>query len=178
MKPFFAKILLILSLLVVISLSVSAQANCPLIPTTNILLNLQLGMSAVEVNQKLGPGFQIKIKNDKDYRFFQNYIDRQPPGNLSGVRAFYLRFFEKKLYQIEIFYEEDKFPSDLKSFTETISNQMNLPVSDWKITHLQAVLTCGENSLKIDYQINPRIELTDETVLKKVTEKYKSDKKD
>jgi len=177
MKSFGAKFLIPFCLLAIISLSVSAQENCSSIPTSTILLNLRLGMSAVEVNQNLGKSFQIKIKKDDDYRFFQNYIDRQPLGNLSGVRAFYLRFFfEKKLYQIEVFYEENKFPSDLKSFTEAISNQLSLPLSDWKVAHRQAVLKCGESSLKIDYQLNPRLELTNEIILQKVAEKYKSPK--
>lgn len=170
MKPFFAKTLVIICVLVILSLSASAQANCSLTLSSNVFLNLQPGMKVVEVNQRLGRSVQIKIKNNDDYRFFQNYIDRQPPPNLSGVRALYLRFFEKKLYQIEIFYEENKFPSDLKSFIETISNQLTLPVSGWKITHRQAVLKCGENSLKIDYQLNPRIELTQDTVLQKVAQ--------
>ncbi len=176
---FGAKSLILFCLLVIISLSVPAQENCSQITTnSSFFLSLQPGMNVVEVNQKLGRSVQIKIKNNDDYRFFQNYIDRQPPNNLSGVRAFYLRFFEKKLYQIEVFYEENKYPSDLKSFTEIISNQLNLPLSDWKFAHRQAVLKCGEISLKVDYQLNPRIELTDETILKKVTEKYKSAKDD
>src|SRR5690349_9257984 len=128
MKSFYVKTSLLFCLLVIISFSVSAQENCSSIPKSSIFLNLQLGMNVAEVNQKLGGAVQIKIKNNDDYRFFQNYIDRQPPNNLSGVRAFYLRFFEKKLYQIEVFYEENKFPSDLKSFTETISDQLNLPL--------------------------------------------------
>ena len=176
MKSFGAKFLILFCLSVIVSFAVSAQENCSSIPNSNIFLNLQLGMNVTEVNQRLGRSVQIKIKNNDDYRFFQNYIDRQPPVNLGGVRAFYLRFFEKKLYQIEVFYEENKFPSDLKSFTEIISTELTLPLSGWKFAHRQALLSCDEHSLKIDYQLNPRIELTDETVLKKVTDKYKSDK--
>src|SRR5690349_1786721 len=104
---FGAKFSILFCLLVIISFSVSAQENCSTIPNSNIFLNLQLGMNVAEVNQRFGRVVQIKIKNNDDYRFFQNYIDRRPPNNLSGVRAFYLRFFEKKLYQIEVFYEEN-----------------------------------------------------------------------
>jgi hypothetical protein len=160
---------------VIFSLSVTAQENCPKIqPTAEILLNLQLGMSVDEVGNKLGKGLKIKNKSDGDYRFFQNYIGKKPPHNLSEVQAIYLRFFEKKLYQIEIFYTENKIPSDLRNFAEIVSKQLNLPVADWKFAHRQAVFKCGGNSLKIDYQLNPRIELTDEIRLKKVTEQYKS----
>ena len=133
-------------------------------------------MTAVDVTNKLGKDLKIKIKKDEDYRFFQNYIDKKPPPNLTGVRAIYLRFFEKKLYQIEIFYEENKYPSDIKSFTEIISTQLNLPTSDWKFANRQAVLKCGESSLTADYQLNPRIELTNEPIKKQVDEINKKTK--
>ena len=132
-------------------------------------------MTVDEVNRKFG-NLKIRIKNNDDYRFFQNYIDKKPPQNLSGVRAIYLRFFEKKLYQIEIFYEENKYPADIKSFTEIVSNQLNLPVLDWKFANRQAVFACSENSLKIDYQLNPRIELTNEIVKKQIDEINKKTK--
>lgn len=174
MKFFYPKIVLIFLLL--FSSSAYAQENCVSIQqTSEVLLNLKLGMTVDEVNQKFG-SLKIRIKNDNDYRFFQNYIDKKPPRELSGVRAIYLRFFEKKLYQIEIFYEENKYPSEIKSFTETISNQLNLPVSDWKFANRQAVLNCGETSLTADYQLNPRIELTNETIRKRIAELNKKNK--
>ena len=49
-----------------------------------------------------------------------------------------------------------------------VSNKLSLPVDDWKFANKQAVLKCGEASLKIDYQLNPRIELTDETAKQEV----------
>lgn len=159
------------------SVSAFAQETCPQFTnTSNILLNLQLGMTAVDVTNKLGKALKIKVKKDEDYRFFQNYIDKKPPPNLNGVRAIYLRFFEKKLYQIEIFYEENKYPSAIKSFTGIISTELNLPASDWKFANRQAVLKCSESSLTADYQLNPRIELTNETVRTKVDEINKKTK--
>ena len=38
------------------------------------------------------------------------------------------------------------------------------------LKHRQAVFKCGETSLTIDYQLNPRIELTDETVRQKIAD--------
>lgn len=175
MKLFSAKLLILFGLLVTYSIFALAQENCsPILPASGMLLNLQLGMPVEEVSYKLGKDLKIKTKSNGDYRFFQNYVDKTPPNNLSGVRAFYLRFFEKKLYQIEVFYEESKYPSDLKKFAEIVSNQLKPPLPDWEFAHRQAVLKCGETSLKIDYQLNPRVELTDETILQKVAEQYKT----
>ncbi len=175
MKIFYPKIAILF--LLTFSFCVQAQENCvPIQQTSDILLNLQLEMSVEEVSNKLGKGLNIKTKKDDDYRFFQNYIGKKPPKNLEGVRAMYLRFFGKKLYQIEIFYEEDKYPSEIKSFAEIISNKLNLPVADWKFAYRQAVLKCGERSLIADYQLNPRIELTNEPIKKQVDEINKKTK--
>ncbi len=165
------KILVFLWLVVSSPGFVSARAICtPIDQTSEILFNLRLGNSVQEVSQTLGKRLKIQTKSDGDYRFFQNYIGKKPPASLSGVRAFYLRFFEKKLYQIEIFYEETKYPAEIKNFAEIISNQLNLPFAEWNFAHRQAVRKCGEISLKADYQLNPRIELTNETVREKVAE--------
>lgn len=174
MKSFYPKIAVIF--LLAISFSAYSQENCVQITNTSeILLNLKLEMTVDEVNQKFG-SFKIKIKNSDDYRFFQNYIDRKPPKDLNGVRAIYLRFFNKKLYQIEVFYEENKYPTDIKNFAEIISTQLNLPIADWKFANRQGVLNCGETSIKADYQLNPRIELTNEAIRKQVDEANKKTK--
>lgn len=174
MRLFYPKIVILF--LFVFSLPILAQENCfQITNTSEVLLSLNLGMTVDEVNKRF-KNLKIKIKNNNDFRFFQNYIDKKPPQELSGVRAIYLRFFEKRLYQIEIFWEEDKYPSDIKNFTEIVSNQLNLPVEDWKFAHRQAVLKCAETTLKADYQLNPRIELTDDSVLKKVEEILKAKK--
>lgn len=174
MKSFYPKIAIVF--LFIFSLSTAAQENCQNIThTSEVLLNLQLGMSADEINKRFRD-LKIKVKNDKDHRFFQNYIDKKAPPGLNGVRAIYLRFFAKKLYQIEIFWQENKYPAEIKEFAEIISTQMNLPASDWNFAHRQATLKCGETTLKADFQLNPRIELTDEVILEKVTELQKTKK--
>ena len=65
--------------------------------------------------------------------------------------------------------------TEIKSFVEIISTQLNLPVSDWKFAHRQAILKCAERSLTADYQLNPRIELTDEVIRAKVAEIRKAE---
>lgn len=175
MKNFYPKIALIF--LLALSFSVRAQENCtPIAKTSDVLLNLQIGMTVEEVSSKLGSNLGIKTKKKGDYRFFQNYINKKPPQNLTGVRAFYLRFFEKKLYQAEIFYEENKYPSEIKNFAEIISTQLNLPVTDWKFANKQGVFRCGETSITADYQLNPRIELTNDTIKKQIDEINKKTK--
>lgn len=175
MKNFYPKIALIF--LLSLAFSAHAQETCtPIAKTSEVLLNLQIGMTVEEVSSKLGNNLGIKTKKKGDYRFFQNYINKKPPQNLIGVRAFYLRFFEKKLYQAEIFYEENKYPSDIKNFAEIISTQLNLPVADWKYANKQGVFRCGEVSITADYQLNPRIELTNDTIKKQVDEINKKTK--
>lgn len=175
MKKFYPKIAIIF--LLTFSISTYSQENCtPIQQTSDILLNLQLGMTVEEVSNKLGKNLGVKTKKKGDYRFFQNYINKKPPANLSEVRTIYLRFFEKKLYQAEIFYDENKYPSDIKNFAEIISTQLNLPVADWHFANKQGVLKCGERSLIADYQLNPRIELTNETIRKMVDELNKKTK--
>jgi len=165
------KSLVLVLLLVSSATFVSARPSCtPIEQTSEILFNLRLGNSVPEVSQILGKGLKIKTKSDGDYRFFQNYIGKKPPANLTGVRAFYLRFFEKKLYQIEFFYEETKYPTEINDFAQIISNQLNLPFSEWTFAHRQAVRKCGEISFKADYQLNPRIELTNEAIREKVAQ--------
>ena len=121
MKNFYPKLAVIFLLF---TFSLHAQENCtPIQQTSEVLLNLQLGMSVEEVSNKLGKNLGIKTKKQSDYRFFQNYINKKPPQNLIGVRTIYLRFFEKKLYQAEIFYDENKYPSDIKNFAAIISHK-------------------------------------------------------
>ena len=174
MKSFNPKFALIF--LLFLSVGSAAAEDCGEISkTSEALLNLQLGMSVNMVKTRFSR-LKLKVKNDQDYRFFKNYINKKPPLGLEGVRALYLRFFEKKLYQIEIFWEENKYPAVIKDFAETVSKQMNLPLDDWKFAHRQATLRCGKTSLAVDYQLNPRIELTDLNTEEKLSKLKKQNK--
>ena len=143
--------------------------------TADITLNLRLGMTTEEVQAALGKDLKIKLNPKGDYRFFQNYIDKNPPPNLRGVRAFYLRFFERRLYQIEIFYNEEFSPT-LETFAANLAAQLNFPASEWIYENKKAVIRCGENSLAADYVLNPRVEMTDETTLAKVNQQNETKK--
>jgi hypothetical protein len=75
-----------------------------------------------------------------------------------------LRFFDRRLYQIEIFYEPQQGLRTLEDVANTLSSQLNFPISEWKIKNNRAEIICGETSLVADNVLNPRIELTDEIV--------------
>src|SRR5688572_32127555 len=107
------KIFLLLILPVFFAVSISAQEKCELsVNAAPTLFNLKLGMNGAQAKQAVQG--KLKIKNTKTGTFFQNFIKNSPPNNLNGVRAIYLRFFDSRLYQIEIFYENEN--ANLENF--------------------------------------------------------------
>ena len=156
-----------------------AQANCDLqSKTAPLLLKLQIGMSPEQTRAVFGKALKIKIKKKGARTFFQNYIKKPAPVSLDGVRALYLRFLDRRLYQIEIFYEPRQDLKTLEEITNTLSSQLNLPVPDWQIKNNRIEIKCGEISLVADNILNPRVELTDETVRLQVEAAREKDKKD
>lgn len=156
MKIIFFVIILLVS-------SASAQTeNCNL-PMTDApaLLGLRLGMSPPEVKSVFGGKLKIKVK--KEGTFFQNYIDKKPPSFLPNVRAVYLRFFDAKLYQIEIFYKPQTERQTLTEFVGRLDTKLNLP-NLWTSEYGVAQLNCGTFSIIADNVLNPRVQLTDEAI--------------
>jgi hypothetical protein len=139
----------------------AAQASCDL-QNAPTLLNLRLGFSIEQTKSVFDRDLKIKIKKKGQRTFFQNFIEKPAPNSLSGVRAIYLRFFDGKLYQIEIFYENRNDWQTLENFTADFSAKTNLPV--WNIENGKAKIDCSIFSIVADRLLNPRIELTDETV--------------
>ena len=125
-----------------------------------------------------GKALKIKIKKNGERTFFQNYIKKPAPESVRGVRALYLRFFDRKLYQIEIFYEPRTDLPNLETTVNALSAQLNLPVSNWQTKNKRAEIKCGEIALVTDYVLNPRIELTDETVRAAIEKTRRKAKKD
>lgn len=156
----------------------AAQEPCELAPkTAPLLFNLQIGMSPEQARNVFGKDLKIKIKKNGERTFFQNFIKKPAPDSLRGVRALYLRFYDRKLYQIEIFYEVRQDLRTLADISDALSSQLNFPTSNWKIENNRAEIICGEISLVADNILNPRVELTDETVRAKVKEAREKDKK-
>ena len=134
--------------------------------------NLRLEMTPEQVRSVLGRELKIKIKKTGEQTFFQNFIGKRSPQSIPGVRALYLRFFNGRLYQIEIFYENSGDSQPLSDWTALLSATMNLPAA-WQIEKGRAMIKCSEISLVADNVLNPRIEITDETARAKVEESRK-----
>jgi len=147
----------------------AAQEMCDLrLKNSPMLFGLKLEMSPEEVQSIFGRDLKIKIKKKGKRVFFQNFIEKPAPNSLSGVRALYLRFFDRRLYQIEIFYEDKPGWKTLGDFTNDLSTKLNFPVSAWQIENGKAKVNCGELTIVADKILNPRIEITNETIRAKV----------
>ncbi|MGI8786680.1 MAG: hypothetical protein ACR2HG_02815 [Pyrinomonadaceae bacterium] len=168
------KLSFLLSFLIFSTVAGAAQETCVLeSKTAPVLLGLQIGISPEQTQTIFGRDLKIKIKKKGESTFFQNFIKKPAPNSLSGVRALYLRFFDRRLYQIEIFYEPRLDLKTLEEITNTLSAQLDFPASGWQIKYNQAEIICGETSLVADNILNPRIELTDETTRGKILESRK-----
>ena len=164
----FVKSFFLFALIGLSAICVAAQGNCDL--TSKNLLGVNLKMSNAQVKAVFGKALKIKNNRKGEYIFFQNYIEKPAPPPLTGVRAVYLRFYDGSLYQIEVFYESRNAPLTLTNFINLQSSKFGLSNSDWQIQNNVARAVCGELSLVADVILNPRVELTDETVLAKVKE--------
>lgn len=172
MKNRAAKSLLLILILFVGS--AAAQTACDLQgKSAALFFNLQVGMSPAEAQQTIGKPLKIKIKKRGERTVFQNFIKSPAPENLRGVRAVYLRFFDLKLYQIEIFYEPRPDLSTLEEIKNAVARQFDVDVSEWQMTNNRARIECGGVSISADNVLNPRIELTDETIRAQVEESRK-----
>jgi hypothetical protein len=166
MKPVILILLFLLS-----SVAGAAQEQCVSASKASLALHkLRLEMSPAEVQNALGRELKIKVKKTGERTFFQNFIKKPSPPTLPNVRALYLRFFDGKLYQIEIFYENQSDAQTLESFTEYLSATMNLPLA-WQTKQGRSEIKCPQFSLVADNVLNPRIEITDEEIRQKAKSK-------
>ena len=139
MKNAFAKSIFVF--IFVFAITANAQNNCEFLPANSpLLLNLRLGMSPAEVQTAFGKALKIKIKKNGERIFFQNYIKNPAPVPLKNIRTIYLRFFDRRLYQIEIFYEPRPDLPNLDTITRTFAEQLSFPVENWQIKNSFAVV--------------------------------------
>ena len=171
------RITFLIFLLSFLAISSAAQeSKCSLeLSNAPTLLGLRLEMSPDEVRGVFGGKLKIKVK--KEGTFFQNYIEKKPPPSLPNVRALYLRFFDRKLYQIEIFYELQNKRQTLEEFITEFSARLNLPTDLWTKKHGTAEINCAAFSLTADNVLNPRIELTDKPIRTRFEDSQKKNKK-
>ncbi len=127
-------------------------------------------MTAPEAQNAVGKKLKVKVKKKGERTFFQNFIKKPPPNTLMGVRALYLRFFNGTLYQIEIFYDEKTDWKIVAATAEFLPAKLNLAQSLRENTLNRIESKCVGFSLVADNVLNPRIELTDETIRAQVLE--------
>jgi hypothetical protein len=157
------KLFLLLLLAAVFCSPHAAQEMCSLtLKDAPTVQNLRLGMTSEEARAAFGRELKIKVKKKGLRVFFQNYIEKPPPPVLSGVRALYLRFFDNRLYQIEVFYENKPDILTVEDFTKHLSANFKLP-DLWRDEQGRQTIRCSDFSLFADKILNPRVELTDET---------------
>ncbi|HEX8196138.1 MAG TPA: hypothetical protein VF571_08120 [Pyrinomonadaceae bacterium] len=133
------------------------------------LFNLRLGMSPEDVQAVFGRNLKIKIKKNGNKVFFQNFIEKPAPPILNGVRALYLRFFDRRLYAIEIFLEDRPEIKTLEDFTDYLSATLRLPNS-WREERSKQTINCADFSVFADKILNPRVELIDNAIAAKAEE--------
>jgi hypothetical protein len=166
------KSIALLLLFLFCSIPCAAQENCDLSNTS--LLGLKLGMSPEQARSLFGKDLKVKVKKKGQRTFFQNFIKKPAPNSLNGVRAIYLRFFDGKLYQVEIFYENRSDSQTLENFISDFSANTSFPAL--KIEKGKAKMICSEISIVADRVLNPRIELTNETIRAQVDELREKEK--
>jgi hypothetical protein len=140
------------------------------------LAGFKLGMSIEQTQAVLGSRFKIPKKKTGGGSFFQNFTGEQTPQSLSGVHALFLRFFDFKLYQIELFYEDAAKPNKLDEFIQTLSADLALP-ANWNIEHHRAAIDCGDFTVTADTTLNPHVELTDDAAYDAFKAKHEGEKK-
>lgn len=168
------KIFLITISVLIFTLNISAQQKCELnLTEAPTLQNLRLGMSPNDARNVL----KLKVKADKrgQSTFFKNYIKKKAKGNLIGIRAIYLRFYNRKLYQIEFFFEQNYRWQNLESLLVDYSATNNFPREFWQTEYGYADANCNGFSLDADYKLNPHIQLTNDAIAE-IVEKEREEK--
>ena len=127
------------------------------------VFKLKLGMTFEQMKSILGPAFKFKPKKTGVGSYFVNFIDQPAPNSLPGVRAAYLRFFDHKIYQIEIFYEDEGKTIRLEDFTTRISPELGVQNSSWNFKNGTASVDCSEFTIRADAPLNPRLLMTHTT---------------
>ncbi len=151
-----------------------AQEVCDLtLEQSPTLQNLKLGISPIKASNILG--IKVKVKPEGQRSFFKNYIKKKAKGNLVGIRALFIRFYDNKIYQIEIFYEKDYRWQDLETFLSDYSTNNNFQENLWQTEHGYSKANCQGFSLDADYVLNPHIQLTNDAIAK-IVEQIRAEK--
>lgn len=173
--------LTVLFALIVFATLVNSQTPCSkIISESPSILGLRLGMPIGELSNVIGPTIKFKAAKNGEGSFFQNFVEQQPPQNLAGTRALYVRYFSGKVYQIEVFFEDKDQSNKVEDFTKQLSADYELPLGAWTIKNNRAKLNCDGFSLTADAILNRHIEITDDaayTEFQMKTEREKATKR-
>jgi hypothetical protein len=171
----FVRFLIINLILAAGATIASAQSTCSA-ESVPPIFRLILGQTPVEVQSLFGRTIKVGNKRKGFYSFFQNFIAKPAPASLNGVRAIYLRFFDGRLYQIEIFFEDTNNRTSIECFISGPGSKFNFPPADWKTSGPRAHLDCGSVSINADTILNPHLEITNEDTRKIVEANLKKTK--
>ena len=162
-----------LALLIVLTVDLSAQCDLVLSDSPK-MVGLRLGMTAAETNAALRGAAKVKAKTDGQYSYFKNYLKKgKSKGVLTGARAFYVRFYNKRLYQIEIFYHRDYRWNALESLISDYSAESAFPFEYWKTKHGYATAKCDGFTVRADYILNPHLEISNDAAVDAIAEEKK-----
>ena len=168
--------LFLLAIILLFTTCIDAQQKCELkMEQSPTIKGLKLGMSPQDATTLLG--MKVKAKLEGQYSFFKNYIKKKAKGKLVGIRAMYLRFYNGKLYQIEVFYEKDFRWQTLETFIDDYSNTNNFQRGFWQTEYGYSKATCNGFSLDADYILNPHIQITKDATAKIVEEELAKETK-
>jgi len=95
---------------------------------------------------------------------------------LTGTRALYVRYFNGKVYQIEVFYEDNDQSRKIEDFTKQLSTDHQLALDAWRMKNNRAEIDCDGFSLTADAILNRHIELTDEAAFSEFKNKTELEK--
>ncbi|QQS40953.1 MAG: hypothetical protein IPM63_16535 [Acidobacteriota bacterium] len=157
--------LLILSILFLSSYSTAQECTVTEPPA---LLNLRLGMTLVEVNSVTRPDLKVKAETEGEETFFKNWIKKPAKGKLAGVRAIYLSFFRGRLYQIEVFYQDEFRWEDLESLLTGFSADTGFAREFWKVKNGYAKARCEGFTLEADRVLGAHVQITDDAMMEAV----------
>jgi hypothetical protein len=164
------KTFLITISILIFALTINAQEKCELnLSQSPTLQKLKLGMTPSEASNVLG--IKVKVKPEGQRSFFRNYIKKKAKGNLTGIRALFVRFYDGKIYQIEIFYEKDYRWQTLESMIDDYSASNNFPKEFWLNEYGYAKANCKGFSIDADYILNPHIQISEDAIAELVESK-------
>ncbi|MDH3493259.1 MAG: hypothetical protein OEM82_06885 [Acidobacteriota bacterium] len=135
------------------------------------LVNLRLGMSPEEVNAALGGASTVKVKKDTRYTHYRRFKKGKAKGQLAGVKTFWIRFFEKRVYSIEVFFHEYGNFQDVEYLAKRYSAAHDFAYENFEVKYGYARAECEGFSVKADYILDPHIEISDTNVVESLKQK-------